>query len=1229
LKLTYQYPGPDDNGDEDEDEYEAAQPESEQQELMSPYDGAQELATPSNAPSPDLGDMSLHFDMDLFAQITAQMETEQDGHSNVDDDEEADVLGDLLSESQFRPRASQSQNHSQYALGESLMPSETQFNPPDPDDFEDETEMRVNGQVLNYEDQDEETLGGAFPSESQFAPRDDHYDDDSAYDDEMAEASLLPPDEQFAPSNQGDWGDDDGQQHQESTNRRPNSFSQPLFAPGASSRGESSVRDDTEVKQEGDLPYPRWLYVRTEDPEEMRQRYPGVKFLFEVKNESDVEDEGARQVVAGGEEGEWDDEEGDDNENGDEDENLEEEAALPAESQFAPIPEEEVLPTEDQFATQPDEEDDGEGVEDSPQPAEDSDEDLEDHVDPDTLLADEDWEGIGEGNQKVPAEDDVDAENPVESAENEGEAPESAAATQRASQSPSTVDPAPAPTAAAAVATASTPALGHPETRIAFNKITRRRTLEGHQFATPSPGPDDERDEEEVEQTPHSQKRVTGPRIEPSPRSQPPSQKVPSSRPTRAEEDQENRPMGAPPQPDDDEVLVEIDMNQPNGPPSPRAQAPGAEAPGAEHNGEENPLMAVQQPSQQDTVRPDPFLVDVNGRPLVTNYNMVLPADYQKRRSHLFGKIGHGPSQYVRLAGKLKWSKDDVLFLYREVQKVPMSAEHPCTVIEYLYGEYGRRSLRLRNYSAQHMKDRMRVTVMARINQLLPVHGRARHFLPNSHPDKVAYTAELAEVQGRVAAQRQAELDREGEQLGEEEEREAERDKQRKRLRERERREQEREREREEEQARRERVMEMVGRRTRKRDRTREASETDMDDTPRRRRRPAASVTPSAAIESEPEFDDFNPEVEDEPELDDEPEYDSEPEPEPEPRNERDTREDLPNVHIDDFPPPETDSETEAADAAATGARRRLSAMGLGSASRPASSSGRRVRYSEQVVVEIPTPVRATHRVAQRLSQRAAQRPAPRSTPRPSQRPAKKAISDIDGDQPRPAKRLRRVEREPEPESEHEVESERERESDREPESEREREPELEPTPESSLLPASQLSPQRSTQPSPPSQLSQSVPQSSPYRASRPFQKTFARRGGARGGGASRGRPPPAQVRSTRTASYDDEEDEDMDRARPLQAAKSTVGSIPENNADDEVGVKRERESGDERLAVPGSDLGDGATDDEAPQNHGYSQYTPANTEGDDKEVGEEGEETQAATIVRRAWLMRRVELGH
>jgi len=151
----------------------------------------------------------------------------------------------------------------------------------------------------------------------------------------------------------------------------------------------------------------------------------------------------------------------------------------------------------------------------------------------------------------------------------------------------------------------------------------------------------------------------------------------------------------------------------------------------------------------REAIGEDLYLVDTDGSPLGTDSNYMIPRNHIAKRSRIHGQVEGQSTSYSRISGRRKWTKAEEVLLYRTVQKIPLSEEYPLRVVWYLHGEYGSLSQVLEQFNPQHMKDKMRVIVSARVNNRRSVTGRARFFLPGSHPDKVKYHEEMDELRSR------------------------------------------------------------------------------------------------------------------------------------------------------------------------------------------------------------------------------------------------------------------------------------------------------------------------------------------------------------------------------------------------------------------------------------------------------------------------------------------------
>ena len=141
----------------------------------------------------------------------------------------------------------------------------------------------------------------------------------------------------------------------------------------------------------------------------------------------------------------------------------------------------------------------------------------------------------------------------------------------------------------------------------------------------------------------------------------------------------------------------------------------------------------------------DEYLIDGDGRPLEVDPTYIAPR-HVAQSSSIHGKIEGQSTPYSRLSGRRKWTKAEEILLYRTVQKVPLTEEYVLRVVWHLHGEYGKLSNTLEQFNPQHMKDKMRVIVDARVNQRRPVIGRARFFLRNHHIGKAEFIKEIEEI---------------------------------------------------------------------------------------------------------------------------------------------------------------------------------------------------------------------------------------------------------------------------------------------------------------------------------------------------------------------------------------------------------------------------------------------------------------------------------------------------
>lgn len=136
----------------------------------------------------------------------------------------------------------------------------------------------------------------------------------------------------------------------------------------------------------------------------------------------------------------------------------------------------------------------------------------------------------------------------------------------------------------------------------------------------------------------------------------------------------------------------------------------------------------------------DPFLVDEDGNPLTPSEEFTLPEDRNKQyvffESSLHGQTSQKGSRYIRLSGPRRWTKEEELLLWRTVQRVPATQVYPLRVVWYLHGDGGRLSEKLKWFSVQHMKDKMRTTVTRRLRAGERVEGNARAWAPLGSKEK-------------------------------------------------------------------------------------------------------------------------------------------------------------------------------------------------------------------------------------------------------------------------------------------------------------------------------------------------------------------------------------------------------------------------------------------------------------------------------------------------------------
>jgi hypothetical protein len=155
--------------------------------------------------------------------------------------------------------------------------------------------------------------------------------------------------------------------------------------------------------------------------------------------------------------------------------------------------------------------------------------------------------------------------------------------------------------------------------------------------------------------------------------------------------------------------------------------------------------------------RGDEYLFDADGLPLHDERGKPLKVDEEYRdcrtlvKKQANTKASPSGYQYAVKGGKARWTRDQALFLYREVQKVPLDTPHQPTA--YVYKRY--HSDHFPDFNSQQVRDKMRDLVKQRLSEGRSVIGMARHYLPNGHLSRKAYDAARKKALSTINKNRQ------------------------------------------------------------------------------------------------------------------------------------------------------------------------------------------------------------------------------------------------------------------------------------------------------------------------------------------------------------------------------------------------------------------------------------------------------------------------------------------
>jgi hypothetical protein len=144
----------------------------------------------------------------------------------------------------------------------------------------------------------------------------------------------------------------------------------------------------------------------------------------------------------------------------------------------------------------------------------------------------------------------------------------------------------------------------------------------------------------------------------------------------------------------------------------------------------------------------DEYLYDDKGRPLHDRHGAPLQL-YEKydSLSHLTkdqaNKAPTPDGRNYRSIRYTRWTREDALFLYREVQKVPICLIGQPTA--YVYRRFRGRAV-FEGRNSNQVRDKMKDLVKQRVVNKQLVLGAARHYLPSIHASYADYRRERDEA---------------------------------------------------------------------------------------------------------------------------------------------------------------------------------------------------------------------------------------------------------------------------------------------------------------------------------------------------------------------------------------------------------------------------------------------------------------------------------------------------
>jgi hypothetical protein len=157
--------------------------------------------------------------------------------------------------------------------------------------------------------------------------------------------------------------------------------------------------------------------------------------------------------------------------------------------------------------------------------------------------------------------------------------------------------------------------------------------------------------------------------------------------------------------------------------------------------------------------RADEYLYDEDWRPLHDKHGR--PLKLRKQYENMSNvtqdqdnRVPNPDGKPYRAKKSTRWQRDEGLFLYREVQKVPIGLYGQPTA--YVYKRFHREAI-FEGRTSNQIRDKMKDLVRQRRKNGLLVLGAARHYLPTTDPLYKEHMTEREAAQQRVTAKKRSE----------------------------------------------------------------------------------------------------------------------------------------------------------------------------------------------------------------------------------------------------------------------------------------------------------------------------------------------------------------------------------------------------------------------------------------------------------------------------------------